>query len=63
MNFTRQAVPQPAGNLSSTLSQDTFNKQGSKAKNKKDKIDVVWPQDCAFVGHQRTILTYEQLNQ
>ena len=26
-------------------------------------MEVVWPQDCAFVGHQRTRLTYEQLNQ
>ena len=59
----QEAAPQQAGNLSSTLSQDTCSKQSSKTKSKKDKVDVVWPQDCAFVGHQHSRLTYEQLNQ
>ena len=59
----QQAAPQQAGNLSSALSQDTCSKQSSKTKSKKDKVDVVWPQDCAFVGHQCSRLTYEQLNQ
>ena len=59
----QQAAPQQTGNPSSTLAQDTCNKQSSKTKGKKEKVEVVWPQDCAFVGHQRTRLTYEQLNQ
>ena len=29
---------------------------------KKKKVDCTWPQDCAFVGHLRTRLTYKQLN-
>ena len=59
----QQAASQQTGNPSSTLSQDTCNKQSNKTKGKKEKVEVVWPQDCAFVGHQCTRLTYEQLNQ
>ena len=57
----QQAAPQQSGNSSSTLSQDTC--KNTKTKGKKEKVDVVWPQDCAFVGHQRSRLTYEQWNQ
>ena len=39
-----------------------FHKQHSKPKGK-NKVEVVWPQDCAFVGHLCARLTYEQLNQ
>ena len=59
----QHAVPQQTGNYhSSLLHQDSSNKQGGKVKGKKEKVEVVWPQDGAFVGHQRTRLTYEQLN-
>ena len=59
----QQAAPHQTGNYhSSLLHQDTCNKQSGKVKGKKDKAEVVWPQDGAFVGHQRTRLTYEQLN-
>ena len=59
----QQAAPQQTGNYhSSLLHQDTCSKQTGKVKGKKDKVEVVWPQDGAFVGHQRTHLTYEQLN-
>ena len=59
----QQAAPQQTGNYpSSLLHQDTGHKQNGKVKGKKDKVEVVWPQDGAFVGHQRTRLTYEQLN-
>ena len=42
---------------------NTLYKQPSKPKGKKDNIEVVWPRDCAFVGHLHTKGTYEQLNQ
>ena len=32
-------------------------------KGKKEKVEVVWPQDCAFVGHLRACVLYEQLTQ
>ena len=35
----------------------------NKPKWKKEKIEVVWPQDCAFVGHLRARVSYEQLTQ
>ena len=28
---------------------------------KKKKVEVIWPQDCAFVGQDRAELTYEAL--
>ena len=60
----QQALPQQAGNNTHQLSQqDISHKHPSKPKGKKDKVEVVWPQDCAFVGHLRARLTYEQLNQ
>ena len=59
----QQAAPQQAGNYhSSLLHQDIGNKQIGKVKGKKDKVEVVWPQDGAFVGHQHSRLIYEQLN-
>ena len=36
---------------------------GDTKKGKKEKIEVVWPQDCAFIGHLRARVTYEQLTQ
>ena len=60
----QQALPQQSGNNTPQLSQqDTSHKQPSKPKGKKDKVEVVWPQDWAFVGHLRARVTYEQLNQ
>ena len=35
----------------------------TKVKGKKEKVEVVWPQDCAFVGHLRARVSYEQLTQ
>ena len=35
----------------------------NKPKGKKEKIKVVWPQDCAFLGHLRASVSYEQLTQ
>ena len=32
-------------------------------KGKKEKIEVVWHQDCEFVGHLRARVSYEQLTQ
>ena len=32
-------------------------------KSEKENIEVVWPQDCAFVGHLKSCVTYEQLTQ
>ena len=59
----QQAAPQQAGNYHpSLLQQDIGNKQVGKVKGKKDKIEIVWPQDGAFVDYQRIRLTYEQLN-
>ena len=60
----QQALPQQSGNNTPQLSQQYMShKQPSKPKGKKDEVEVVWPQDCAFVGHLRARLTYEQLNQ
>ena len=60
----QEALPQQAGNNTPQFSQqDTSHKQPSKPKGKKDKVEVVWPQDCAFVGHLRARVTYEQLSQ
>ena len=40
----QQAAPQQAGDLSPRLLQhDALTKLSSKAKNKKDKVEVVWP--------------------
>ena len=35
----------------------------NKPKGKNEKVDVVWPQHCAFVGHLRARVSYEQLTQ
>ena len=35
----------------------------NKPKGKKEKVNIVWPQDCAFVGHLRARVSYEQLTQ
>ena len=47
------SVPQRQGELLHCC--DNNNK-------KKKKVECTWPQDCAFVGHLQTRLTYEQLN-
>ena len=41
-NLVQQSLEQ----LNHTATQVT-----SKLKSKKEKVEVVWPQDCAFVGH------------
>ena len=52
----QQAIPQTSGN--------TPNKLNSNLKKgKKEKVEVIWPQDCAFVGHLRARVSYEQLTQ
>ena len=48
-----RSVPQPQGELIHCCDNNI---------KKKKKIECTWPQDCAFVGHLRTRLTYEQLN-
>ena len=48
-----RSVPQPQGELIHCCDNNI---------NKKKKIECTWSQDCAFVGHLRTRLTYEQLN-
>ena len=35
----------------------------NKPEEKKEKVEVIWPQDCAFVGHLRARVSYEQLTQ
>ena len=59
----QQATPQTTG-ISSNITSQTHNTGASSSKKgKKEKIDVVWPQDCAFVGHLRARVSYEQLTQ
>ena len=59
-----QAIPQTTGNPLHIQSRyDTSNNSTNHRKGKKEKIEVVWPQDCAFVGHLRSRVTYEQLTQ
>ena len=48
-----RSVPEPQGEL--------FHCCDNNSKEKK-KVECTCPQDCAFVGHLRTRLTYEQLN-
>ena len=60
----QQATPQAAGNqLNCNPRHESSNNSTSHRKGKKEKIEVVWPQDCAFVGHLRSRVTYEQLTQ
>ena len=61
----QQALPQQPGNILAFQNQHSQAQKGSgqKTKGKKEKIDIVWPQDCAYVGHLRAKLTYDQLNQ
>ena len=62
--LNQQALPQHPGNhILHNSVQQTVPQITSKAKGKKEKVDVVWPQDCAFVGHLRARVTYEQLTQ
>ena len=60
----QQAVPQAAGNSLHIQSHHQYNSNSTNhRKGKKEKVEVVWPQDCAFVGHLRSRVTYEQLTQ
>ena len=60
----QQVIPQDTGKMTnfSANNQVSFVNNNSK-KAKKEKVEVVWPQDCAFVGHLRARVTYEQLTQ
>ena len=60
----QQAVPQAAGNPLHIQSHHQCSSNSTNhRKGKKEKVEVVWPQDCAFVGHLRSRVTYEQLTQ
>ena len=60
----QQAVPQAAGNPLHIQSHHQCNSNSTNhRKGKKEKVEVVSPQDCAFVGHLRSRVTYEQLTQ
>ena len=60
----QEAQPQATGNGACNHYSNELNKRNnSTKKGKKEKIEVVWPQDCAFVGHLRARVTYEQLTQ
>ena len=62
--LNQYALPQQPGNLlSHNLTPHTTPVATSKPKTKKEKIEVTWPQDCAFVGHLRARVTYDQLTQ
>ena len=58
------ALPQHQGNqLHYNLPQSYPPQVPNKVKGKKEKVEVVWPQDCAFVGHLRARVSYQQLTQ
>ena len=58
------ALPQQQGNyIHYNPPQVTQTHVATKPKGKKEKVEVVWPQDCAFVGHLRARVSYEQLTQ
>ena len=59
----QQAVPQPTGNANNFIQQGLSGSTSNPKKNKKEKVEVVWPQVCVFVGHLRSRVTYEQLTQ
>ena len=62
--LNQQALPHHPGKYTlHNLAQQTVPQVASKPKGKKEKVDVVCPQDCAFVGHLRARVTYEQLTQ
>ena len=62
--LNQQVLPQYPGNHTFHNSvQQPAPQVTSKPKGKKEKLDVGWPQDCAFVGHLRARVTYEQLTQ
>ena len=55
----QQAVPQTAGNpLHIQSHHGSSSNSNNHRKGKKEKVEVVWPQDCAFVGHLRSRVTY-----
>ena len=58
------ALPHHQGNhINYTLPQPGPGQVPNKPKGKKEKVEVVWPQDYAFVGHLRARVSYEQLTQ
>ena len=59
-DLVQQAMPQITGNSSHTIS---HTPNSNLKKGKKEKVEVVWPQDCAFMGHLRARVSYEQLTQ
>ena len=57
-----QAIPQTACNpLHIQSRHEPSSNSTNHRKGKKEKVEVVWPQDCAFAGHLRSRVTYEQL--
>ena len=59
-----QAKQQAAGNpLHIPPRHEPSSTSTNHRKGKKDKVEVVWPQDCTYVGHLRSRVTYEQLTQ
>ena len=60
----QEALPQATGNAAYNHTSIEPNRASTNVKKgKKEKIEVVWPQDCAFAGHLRACVTYEQLTQ
>ena len=60
----QQALPRATGNLVPNLTHHELNNGTTNPKkSKKEMVEVVWPQDCAFAGHLRSRVTYEQLMQ
>ena len=60
----QQAIPQDTGKIINfSSSRELGSVTNNTKKGKKEKVEVVWPQDCAFVGHLRAQVTYEQLTQ
>ena len=60
----QQVIPQDTGKMTNFSASNQVNSLNNNSKKgKKDKVEVVWPQDCAFVGHLRARVTYEQLTQ
>ena len=60
----QQAIPQDTGKTTNfSANHELGSVINNTKKGKKEKVEVVWPQDCAFVGHLRARVTYEQLTQ
>ena len=60
----QKAIPQDTGKITNfSTSHELGSVTNNTKKGKKEKVEVVWPQDCAFVGHLRARVTYKQLTQ